>query len=326
MLYLKKGILNNDFRKLLKGEITYNYELYEKFKILGVSYYFLPLSKTLLENKTINNEYRLNLFKNILLLDLKNKLEILLKNNNINFIFYKGAFTTENVYDNIAQRHLSDIDLLVDENQLDEAKKLIDHEFKITKYKKDESFYYNKYRFYENEFLVKYKGYEISVDLHIGFIQKAKFKVDYSVIFNKNCIEHQIIAIIIQVSNDYFINTEKKFLDLYLIFKRKNIDFNYLLSLITSFKIKKISYLTFYILINELNLNKIPIDLINLETHEKLILKNMIMTNNFRVNQIFLFYYTFDEITDYKNFIKDKLLKIRKNGIKEVTKSLKKIR
>ncbi len=174
--------------------------------------------------------------------------------------------------------------------------------------------------------MIEYKGHELSLDLHIAFIQKAKFNIDYSVIFEKNCIEHQLIALIIQISNDYFINVEKKFLDLYLIIKKEDINWNYLLKMINLFRIKKISYLIFYILINELDLKKVPINLINLKTYEKLILKNMIMTNNFRINQIFLFYYTFDNLNDYKRFLNDKFIKIKNNGIKEVTKSLKKIR
>lgn len=286
----------------------------------------MPINKKILENKKINQEYRANLYKNIILLNLKKELELLLNKNKLNYLFYKGAFTAENIYTNIAQRFLSDIDLLIDEKQLSRVKSLIDNNFKITKYKKDKSFYKDKYRFYENEFLIEYKGHELSLDLHIAFIQKAKFNIDYSIIFNSNRIEHHLIALIIQVSNDYFINVEKKILDIYLIIKKENINWNYLLKLINLFKINKISYLTFYILINELDLKNIPIASIKLKKHEKLILNNMILTKTFRINQIFLFYYTFDEIKDYKKFLNDKILKIKNNGIKEVVKSLKKIR
>ena len=214
--------------------------------------------------------------------------------------------------------------MLIDENQLKNVKKLLDENFKITKYKKTKSFYENKYRFYENEILIDYKGHELSLDLHISFIQKAKFNINYSIFFQEKKVEHQILALIIQVSNDYFINIEQKILDIYLILRKKEINWNYLQSLIKQFKIKKISYLTFYILKNELNF-KVPFK-IELKKYEKIILNNMIMTKTFRINQILFFYYTFDEIKDYNKFLNDKLLKIRKNGFQEVIKSLKKIK
>jgi hypothetical protein len=69
-----------------------------------------------------------------------------------------------------------------------------------------------------------------------------------------------------------------------------------------------------------------PIDKINLSKQEKLILNNMFVTDIFRVNQILLFYYTFDNISDYSRFLNDKLIKIKHNGIKEVVKSFKKIK
>jgi len=326
IFYLKKGILDSNFKKVLKKEINYSSDLYYQFKKLSVSFYFLPINKEILKNKEISKEYKQNLLKNIILLDFKKELENLLVKNKLDYLFYKGAFTAENIYENIAQRFLSDIDLLINEKQLKKVKKLIDNNFNITKYKKNKSFYTNEYRFYENEFLIKHKGYEISIDLHIGFIQKAKFNIEYSIIFKENKIEHQMIAMIIQISNDYFINTEKKFLDLYLIIKKENINWNYLLKLINQFKINKITYLIFYILINELDLKNIPINNINLKKYEKFILNNMIMTKTFRINQIFLFYYTFDELRDYKKFLNDKLLKTRKNGIEEVIRSLKKIK
>jgi len=299
IFYLKNGILDKNFVKVLTKKQNYNINLYRLFKSLNVSFYFLKENKTILNEENIQMEFNQNLYKNILLLDLKKELENLLKTNKIDYLFYKGAFTSEHIYENIAYRFLSDIDLLINENQLKKVKKIIDENFKITKYKKSKSFYTNEHRFYENEFLIEHKGNEISLDLHISFIQKAKFNIDYSLIFKEKKIEHQLLALIIQVSNDYFINKK--------------------------FKIRKITYLTFYILANELNL-KVPIDLIKLKKHEKLILNNMIMTKTFRINQIFLFYYTFDEISDYKKLLTDKILKIRKNGVREVVKSLKKIK
>ncbi len=324
--YIRKKILNETFCLLIKGKIDFEEKLFDYLKALGVQFYFLGKKKSKIENLFLKKAYKTNLYKNMIYLSFKESLIKHLENNNVKYFFYKGIHTLENYYPSISDRFISDIDLLIDEKDVNTVHEILKTQFKITKYKKNPNFYTNEYRFYENEMLIDYNGSEISLDLHISFIQKEKFNINYDVIFEKNIPEHHFISIIIQVSNDYFIKVEQKFLDLYLIATKENLNWDYIIDLASKFHIKKITYLCFYILKYELGLENIPLEKIPLKMTQKLLLNNMFMTNYFRVNQIVLFFFTFDNINDYKKFLRDKYIKIKHNGIEEVLKSFKKIK
>lgn len=315
------NIINADFIKLLnnKYQITTETEDFEKFEKMNVQYYFYRhfKNKNYKFSKQIEQKVKQNLFKNILYLDFKNYFEQKLKENNIKYFFYKGIYTMDKIYQNISDRYICDIDVLIDENDIEKLNNI-----KFTKF--DENLFFKKHSC-EEAVYIEYKGNVFGVDLHKSFVPKDKFNIIYDDFLFAGSIEIHLIALIIQCSNDVFVNVEQKLLDIYLILKKYNIDFDSVFKLAELYKIKKITYLTFYLMNKYFNF-EINLQKINLNGFEKKILENMFVTNIFRINQLVLFFYTFDSTKDYIKFIKSKLSYIKKNGFNEVLLSLKKIK
>ncbi len=313
---------NKDIKLLLNDEYESNNleESFDKFLKLKVGFYFYKKFKDNYKfSSRVKKLYRQNIVRNMILLDFKKELEAELKKTNIKYLFYKGIYMLEKFPDLISYKRLGDIDLLIDESDLKDFYKLI-QKFKLTYI--DKEYYFKKYKFYETSIIIKYKNYKIDLDLHLGFIQKSKFNIDYNQILCNKRIENQIIALIIQFSNAIFTETEKV-IDIYYMINNSTIDWDYLIEKINQFRIKKISYIVFQILEKELGIQNLPIEKIKLKKYEIFILNNIFKTNIFRIDQNLLYFYVFDSYFDYLKFLKEKIIKIKNNGVKEIIQSIK---
>ena len=314
--------INEDIKLLLneKYQSDNPEKSFEKFLKLKLGFYFYKKFKNnYIFPSKIKKLYRQNIVRNIILLDFKKELEKELKKTDIKYLFYKGISLLEIFPDLMNYKSLGDIDLLIDENDLKKFYYLI-QKFKLTYI--DKEYYFKKYKFYETSIIIKYKNYIIDLDLHIGFVQKSKFNIDYNQILCNKRVENQIIALIIQFSNAIF-TEEEKAIDIYYIIKNTEVDWDYIIQKINQFRIKKISYILFKVLEDELGIQNLPTKRIELKKYEKIILNNIFKTNIFRVDQNLLYFYVFDSYLDYIKFLKDKLVKIKNNGIKEIIQSIR---
>ena len=168
-----------------------NDKFWDKFVKIGSSHYVIPALYYKLKQrdflKLLNNElvsymreiYSQNLKRNIELVKEVNEISNLFKSNNIEHVFLKGAGLISSIYkDSVGIRMVGDIDILINNNQIQKAKSLMqDYGYKFAN-SLYPSFQESKIHL---ERMIKEKKI-FGVDLH--FTISNKIKVDCSKIIN----------------------------------------------------------------------------------------------------------------------------------------------
>lgn len=142
--YLAKINNENNVNFFLKQDDSYFFQYHRLDSILP--YLFFP-------NKTIDDEYYKkllisndkryikNIEQNLIALSLIN----LLNSHGVNYVFLKGLPLSNFFYSNISHRNFSDIDILVDENQLDIIEELmLDNNYKYGYFNKEKPVYVSR--------------------------------------------------------------------------------------------------------------------------------------------------------------------------------------
>ena len=117
--------------------IKNNHKFWDKFVKIGSSHYVIPTLYFKLKErdflKLLNTElvsyleeiYNQNFNRNIELVKEVNEISHLLKSNNINHVFLKGAALVSSIYnESIGARMVGDIDILIAKDQIFNAQKL----------------------------------------------------------------------------------------------------------------------------------------------------------------------------------------------------------
>lgn len=134
LLYCSRLSINEDIKckieEILSNVLDWNYIVDCSVK-QGISPLFYWNMKKISSGKDVPSEvmknlekmYYSNLARNMLLYDELNKILTAFKKANIDTIVLKGAFLAEEIYKNIGLRPMSDIDLLIKEEDIQKAKK-----------------------------------------------------------------------------------------------------------------------------------------------------------------------------------------------------------
>tara|TARA_Y100001954_G_C15783119_1_gene591014 strand:+ start:49 stop:1062 length:1014 start_codon:yes stop_codon:yes gene_type:complete len=182
----------------------------------------------------INN---LNLDRNRNLVDELKELSKILDYNDIDYIFIKGsAHIISNIYTNISERMIGDIDFLFNPKQLEKVKYIL----KQNKFKSK-----IKYSFFEFRHLKRMvkKGSLFAIEPHLKIIDKEIKNLNFRNILNDKIYcsgfkipgihEMILINIVNYQINDYgsrnLSYSYKSFYDTFLLLKHENIDFNKIL-------------------------------------------------------------------------------------------------
>ena len=162
--------------KISKNEF-YNIN-YENFVKYSSAHLMLPAIYSILKkqgflklipkelNEYLYEIYKINKERNIILRDEISEIAAFLNKNNINYSFIKGASLIEkNIYDNVGDRMVGDIDILIDKNQSKDVIKIL----KKNGYEADLFYKYWKPNVYP---VFKNKSKLFSIDLHIELLPK----------------------------------------------------------------------------------------------------------------------------------------------------------
>lgn len=318
-------IIPEDLAQLLRGDLEINNpkKQYQEFLGIGLGGYFCEYLKACdisLMPQMIQKQQQ-QLYYNTILLTFKDQLKEQMDQRGIRHWFYKGAALVELLYHSSGGRQISDLDLLIHQDDLHKVPDLL----KEIGGDYDSDFFLKRGFYHESESAHSYLGCRINLDWHKGLIQNEKFPIDYREFIGSDQIEYQIIALLLHFSNDIYRSSVKNIVDLYLIFTTQNVDYNFLFRKINQFHLRHVAY----VVLSRMNKKcalEIDLEVLQMSGWRKKLLDHLILTPVFRINQLLLFFYVFDSPIDFKRFLGGKLKGIQRQGFKEILHSFKTIK
>lgn len=185
-------------------------------------------------------------------LDFQKKIFTLLSSNNIRYILQKGLSYEHLIYNDFKKRYYNDIDLIIDNEQIDFAIKLLRDNFEILSIK-DFSHYYSsemkvrlKYKNVKYTLEIKQRHREAEFDFTDFMLDNIKEIQFRDVLYNSTSNEIIFTSMCLYIYNfferlDSWIYTSKMklgyFYDLKMFLENKNLDVKRLKTIIFNFKI-----------------------------------------------------------------------------------------
>tara|TARA_X000000950_G_C13914304_1_gene660256 strand:- start:1034 stop:2056 length:1023 start_codon:yes stop_codon:yes gene_type:complete len=195
----KKSLEEQLIIEIIFGKNKIQYHNLEKvclkkiIKILSKHYiiplFYVKIKKKEIENyfekefvEYLRNIYNLNKERNIILLDELNSLQAILDKNQIKFIFIKGcANLKNNIYDDVGERMIGDIDFLFNPDDKNKIEQILDE---------NNYFYKIGYPFLVKRHLKRRikKNFLFAIEPHINILRKKNFLLKFN-FFKKNDVE-----------------------------------------------------------------------------------------------------------------------------------------